>query len=106
MPTVTLRISNLPSQAAASRKTLAFASLEGNDIVLKSQLDSRVSLNDHLVWLWGIVQGERRYLKSLQAEGAIISVKASGNTDPIELKPSGAEMLHLLGATLVIGGAK
>jgi hypothetical protein len=92
--------------AAASRKMLAFASLDGNDVVLKSQLDPKVSLNDHLVWLWGIVQGERRYLKSLQAEGALISVTAGGTVEPIELKPNGAEMLHLLGATLVIGGGK
>jgi hypothetical protein len=75
-------------------------------VVLKSQLDPKASLNDHLVWLWGIVQGERRYLKSLQAEGALISVNASGTVEPIELKPNGAEMLHLLGATLVIGGGK
>jgi hypothetical protein len=106
MATVTLRISNIPSRAAASRKRLAFASIEGTDVVLKSQLGSRASLNDHLVWIWGTVQHERRYLKSLQAEGAVIAVHASEVGDPVELKPNGAEMLHLLGASLVVGRSK
>ena len=106
MVEVILRISNLPNAAAAHRKTLAFASVVGNEVVLKSQLDSSAPLNEHLVWIWGMVQGERRYLKSLRSEGATISIQAKGVAQPIELKPNGAEMLHILGATLMIGGGK
>jgi hypothetical protein len=106
MATVTLRISSLPNEAASSRKTLAFATVKDGAIALKSQLEPSAPLNDHLVWIWGMVQGERRYLKSLQSEGAVMTIQASGVSEPIELKPNGAEMLHLLGANLVIGRGK
>ena len=52
-----------------------------------------------------MVQSERRYLKSLQAEGGKITVRVTGARMPIEIKPNGAEMLHLLGATLTLSGA-
>jgi hypothetical protein len=102
MATVTFRISGLPNSAGGRRKSLAFAVVTGNDVVIESQLASQAPLNDHLVWLWGLLQHERRYLKSLQTEGAVLSVHAREVRLPIELKPNGAEMLHLLNASLVI----
>ena len=66
-----LRISALPDvAAAASRKRLAFARIEGNDLVIDSGLPPEAPLNDHLVALWGHLKHERRYLKSLQGDGA------------------------------------
>jgi hypothetical protein len=102
MATVTFRISGLPNSAGGRRKSLAFAVVTGNDVVIESQLASQAPLNDHLVWLWGLLQHERRYLKSLQTEGAVLSVHAREIRLPIELKANGAEMLHLLNASLVI----
>jgi hypothetical protein len=102
MAAVTFRISGLPNPAGGRRKSLAFAVVTGNDVVVESQLASHAPLNDHLVWLWGVLQHERRYLKSLQSEGAVLSVHAQGVRLPIEIKPNGAEMLHLLNASLVV----
>jgi hypothetical protein len=99
---VTLRITNIPSAADAARKRLTFTVIDGSDIVFKSQLSRESPLNEHLVWFWGMLQGERRYLKSLAAQGAIVTVHARGNQEPLEIKSNGAEMLHLLGATLRI----
>jgi hypothetical protein len=39
-------------------------------------------LNDHLVWLWGILQHERRYLKSLPAERVEIRVSVAVAAEP------------------------
>jgi hypothetical protein len=69
---------------------------------MESRLGAAVPLNDQLVWLWGFLKHERRYLKSLQAEGAVLTVQARGIALPVELKSNGAEMLHLLDATLLI----
>ena len=99
---MTLQITDLPNVASATRKSLPFAQVEGTSITIKSQLGGELPLNDHLVWLWGMLQHERRYLKGLQMEGGKISVHASGVRAPIEIKPNGAEMLHLLGATLTL----
>ena len=99
---VTLRISGIPSTADATRKRLPFAVLEGTDLVLKSPLGPDASLNEHLVWLWGMLKHERRYLKSLAAQGAKMTAQATGLRRPVEIKPNGAEMLHLLGVTLTL----
>ena len=102
---VELQITGLPSVASATRKSVAFAKIEGTSITIESQLGSDLPLNDHLVWLWGVLHNERRHLKALQTEGGKITVRVTGARMPIEIKPNGAEMLHLLGATLIVSGA-
>ena len=104
MVRVALRITDLPNVAAATRKSLPFAQVEGASITIRSQLGDDLPLNDHLVWLWGMLHNERRYLKALQAEGGKITVQVTGACLPAEIKPNGAEMLHLLGATLALSG--
>lgn len=101
---VAFEINSLPNSAAGVRKSLPFATVRSNGITIVSQLDSNATVNEHLVWLWGILNLERRYLKSLQSEGAALSVRVSGARLPIEIQPNGAEMLHLLNATLLICG--
>jgi hypothetical protein len=105
MKKVSLRISHLPNPGSATRKHLPYSHLDGKDIVFDSALPEDAPLNDHLVWMWGSLKANRRYLKSLQAEGAVFTISAPATRRPIELKPNGAEMLHLLGITLVIGPA-
>ena len=102
MVSVALHISSLPNTASGRRKALAFAVVSGNDLVIESRLAASAPLNEHLVWLWGLLQHERRYLKGLQSEGAVLSVRVRGVGRPLEIKPNGAEMLHLLNATLVV----
>jgi hypothetical protein len=101
---VMFEITRLPNAAAAIRKSLPFAKVSSDGIAIMSQLDSNATVNEHLVWLWGMLRLERRYLKSLQSEGAALSVCVSGARLPIELRPNGVEMLHLLDATLLICG--
>jgi len=102
MASVAFRVSRLPNEASAKRKGLPGAAVTGNQLVMESPLGAEVSLNDHLVWLWGFLKHERRYLKSLQSEGAVLAVHASGFRMPVEVRANGAEMLHLLNASLVI----
>jgi hypothetical protein len=101
---VVFEITRLPNGAAGVRKTLPFAKVSSDGIAIVSKLESNSTVNEHLVWLWGVLNLERRYLKSLQSEGAALSVRVSGARLPIELRPNGAEMLHLLNATLLICG--
>jgi len=103
MKKVALRISGLPNAAAAFRKRLPFSVAEGQQLVLESALPPDAPLNDHLVWIWGLLKLERRHLKSLQSEGATFTIVAPFRSGGIEIKPNGAEFLHLLGVTLTIG---
>jgi hypothetical protein len=99
---VVFEITRLPNAVAGARKSLPFAKMTSDGIAIVSQLDSNATVNEHLVWLWGMLSHERRYLKSLQSEGAALSVRVSGARFPIELRSNGAEMLHLLNTTLLI----
>ncbi len=104
MSQVALRISKLSAAAvSASRKPLAASRREGRDLVVESALPATAPLNDHLVWLWGMLKHERRYLKSLQNEGANFEIQVPADRKRIQIKPNAAEMLHLLGITLTIG---
>jgi hypothetical protein len=101
MTTVSLRIVGHPAPDAAQSK-LRMSMLEGKDIVIPSRLGSEASLNDHLVWLWGILKHERRTLKRVAADGAKLVCLAKVSGGPITVKPNGAELLHLLEAELRI----
>jgi hypothetical protein len=103
MKKVALRISRLPNEAAGLRKRLPFTVVGGQQLVLESALPPDAPLNDHLVWIWGLLKLERRYLKSLQSEGARFTVVAPFRSGGVEIQPNGAELLHLLGVTLTIG---
>ncbi|PRC90583.1 hypothetical protein S2091_4710 [Solimicrobium silvestre] len=76
--------------------------IENGTVIMSSALGSDESLNAHLVWLWGMVKNERRVLKSAVEAGARIVCECSASKGEIRLLPNGAEMLHLLGAELVI----
>jgi hypothetical protein len=99
---VVFEVTRLPNGAAGVRKSLPFAKVSSDGIAIVSQLDSNATINEHLVWLWGMLNLERRYLKSLQSEGAELIVRVSGARPPIEIRQNGAGMLHLLNATLLI----
>lgn len=70
--------------------------------VVMSALEADVPLNDHLVWLWGMLKHERRFIKSLKTEGVRIVCECEAQKNEISLLPNSAEMLHLLGAELEV----
>ncbi len=70
--------------------------------VISSALKHDSSLNDHLVWLWGMLKHERRFINNLKTEGVRILCECEARKGEIKLFPNGAEMLHLLGAELEV----
>ncbi len=79
---------------------LPFSGVEQGNVVVRSQLGEEVPLNDHLVWLWGMVKHERRMLKSAAASGATLTCECKVPKGQVRLLPNGAEMLLLLGTEL------
>ena len=96
------RISNLGSRSSSTRDLLTFAIVEGTDVVIRCPAGSGESPSEKLVWLWGLLKHERRKLKTLQADGAILSCVCTVPCGPVLLQPNAAEFLHLTGASLVI----
>ncbi|MDT7603052.1 MAG: hypothetical protein QOF61_1049 [Acidobacteriota bacterium] len=85
------------------RLRLPFAVIERGDIVIRSPLDPSLPLNDHLVWLWGILNLRRKHLKNLQQQSDIkIVCRCKVPKGSVRLLPNAAEMLHLLSMELVL----
>jgi hypothetical protein len=57
---VVFEVTRLPNGAAGVRKSLPFAKVSSDGIAIVSQLDSNATINEHLVWLWGMLNLERR----------------------------------------------
>lgn len=99
---VEFRISKLGPRVASTRDMLSFSEVDGADVVIRCPPGTGASLNEKLVWLWGLLQLNRRKLKALQAEGACLSCVCVTSHDTIVLQPNAAEFLHLVGASLTI----
>lgn len=95
-------IAGLPERAEMIRSKLPFASVKQGKVLLKSQLESDLPLNDHLVWLWGMLKHQRRFLKTIQTEGAKLVCECETKKGSLSIKPNGAQMLHLLDMELVL----
>jgi len=102
MTTVTLHITGIQNRTEAVRSKLAFSAIKNGEVLIRSALDESQEINEHLVWLWGTLKHERRYLKSLQEEGAKLLCVAKVPKGKVKIHPDGAEFLHLLGSELVI----
>jgi len=98
---LTFRISELGPRSASTKALLPFSHLDGSDVVIHCPRDAGDTLNEKLVWLWGLLKHKRRALASLQADGATLSCTYQGPVQ-FELKPNGAEFLHLMGCSLEV----
>jgi len=95
-------ISNIGNRQESVVRQVPFAEAEKDFVVIRSALTADASINEHLMWLWGRLKHERKYLKGIQQDGAVLTCKIRGANANIEIFPNGAEMLHLLNAKLVI----
>ena len=104
MTTAAIRFVDSSARAEAIRAKVPGAEIERGDVVLRSRLAPDQPLNEHLVWLWGMLKHQRRYLKNIQSQGIGVICECRVSPGSIRILPNGAEMLHLLGIDLVIDG--
>lgn len=102
MNTVVFRVDGAGPYAEVVRSKLPFSSLEHGTVWVRSPLKPEVDLNEHLVWLWGMLKHERRVLKSAVVAGAKLTCECKVSKGAVRLLPNSAEMLHLLGAELIL----
>lgn len=101
MTRVVFRVDDAGAYAETVRSKLPFSRVENGSVLVPSQLGEGASLNEHLVWLWGMLKNERRVLKTAAASGARLVCHCVVSKGGLRLQSNGAEMLHLLGAELV-----
>jgi len=102
MTAVEVVISGLSARAESISSKLASSAIERGNVVIRSQLSPEYPLNDHLVWLWGFLKHERRFIKTLQEEGGTIVCKCKVPKGTVRILPNAAEMLHLLNIELLL----
>ncbi len=102
MTTAGVIVSGLPDRKESIRERLPGAIIERGDVVVRSPPGPSESLNEHLVWMWGMLKRQRRFLKDLQQEGGKIACRCKVPKGEVRLMPNAAEMLHLLEMELVL----
>jgi hypothetical protein len=102
MNAAAVRFIDASARAEAIRAKIAGIEIERGDLVLRSRLAPDQPLNDHLVWLWGMLKHQRRYLKNIQSQGISVVCECEVPRGSVRILPNGAEMLHLLGIELVL----
>jgi hypothetical protein len=102
MTHVLLKITSAGSYASVVQGKLRASRIENGTVLLPSGMPESATLSEHLVWLWGSIKHERRVLKTAVAGGAKIVCECKVPRGVVHLLPNAAEMLHLIGAELVL----
>jgi hypothetical protein len=69
---------------------------EGEDLVFHSWLADQDSATEHLKWLLGVVQFERKFFRKLEAGGAAAVVAIRSHTRPLCIEPEALLLAHKL----------
>jgi hypothetical protein len=102
MTSAEVRVSGVSDRKESIREQLPFAVIEQGDVVIRSWLEPSEPLNDHLIWLWGSLKHQRRFLKNIQQCGGKLVCRCKVPKGRVHLRPNAAEMLHLLEMELVL----
>ena len=81
---------------------LPMTRVEKGVVVLASALPVEAPLNDHIVWISGMLKHHRRYLKTLATTGASLVCECKVSKGQLRLMANAFESLHLVGADLVL----
>jgi len=99
---VAFKIHGVPDRAEGARQQLPMTRVEKGVVVLASALSVEAPLNDHIVWIGGMLKHQRRYLKTLASMGASLVCECKVSKGELRLKANAFEFLHLVGAELVL----
>jgi len=102
MTSAEVRLSGVYERRESIRTRFPNIVIEHGDLVLYSALDTSEPLNAHLVWLWGRLNLERRFLKNIRQCGGKLVCRCKVPRGGVRLLPNAAEMLHLLEMELVL----
>ena len=99
---VAFKIYGVPERAEGVKQQLPMTRVEKGVVVLASALPMEAPLNDHIVWIGGMLKHQRRYLKTLVTMGASLVCECKVSKGQLRLMANAFEFLHLVGADLVL----
>lgn len=80
------------SRDIASR--VSFFKPDGNDLVFPSWLAADKPIDEHLKWLYGMLQHERKFFRRLEASGVSIVVFIRSQNRELSLTPEALLLMH------------
>lgn len=83
-----------PHAEALIGKSKAEFTPRGDDYVLASGLEPTASVTDHLRWLHSLLDGDRKLLRKLQAEGVLIACRIRVRDRSFFLEPEALLLMH------------
>ena len=93
-PFVEVRIFNGKLLAESFGKSENGWCLDDCDLVFSSRLDSESSISEHLKWLRGMLQFERKKLKNLQANGVDMACLIRVKARVVSIEPEALLLMH------------
>ena len=102
MTKVIFRASNLGSYAQSIQSSLPCSRLADGEVTITSPLDSTHTVNDHIVWIYGVLKHQKRLLKTSVSNGARLLCECFVTKGEISISPNAAEFLHLFQIELVL----
>ena len=69
---------------------------DGTDLVFRSQLSPDHSISEHLIWLHGMLQFHRKFLRQLEAAGVCTVVRIGVRGRAFTIEPQAVFLAHQL----------
>lgn len=69
---------------------------DGEDLVFRSRLEPDVSVSDHLKWMHGVLQWERKRWRKLQEEGVKMVCQIRAKERTVTIEPEALLLMHQL----------
>ena len=94
---VEVRIRNAtPAMLGRFGQQAGFFRSEGRDFVFRSALGAGHTISEHMIWLHGMLQFERKKIRQAQEAGAEIVIRIYLESREVALSPQAILLAHLL----------
>jgi hypothetical protein len=67
---------------------------DGADLVLQSRLEEETPVSDHLKWLQGVLQFQRKHLRNLQEDGVDMVCRIRVRCRTFSIEPEALLLMH------------
>ena len=83
-----------PRASSLAEANQTWFKADGDDFVCDSRLDPTASVSDHLKWLHGVFQFERKKLRKLQEDGVEMVCRIRLKTRTLSIEPEALLLIH------------
>jgi len=89
-----IRIRRPDASARNIASAVSFFQPDGDDLVFRSALPADQPVSEHLTWLYGMLQHQRKFFRQLEASGVSVVVSIRIHDRHLQLPPEALLLMH------------